>query len=375
MSLGGSVFSCSLRQPAVQAGHRQPAIDRRRHGHRGRQQFGDRSASRRPAAFPPRSALDRPTSRTTSRGFRTSHSFLSLLAPGEAITSSVPGGAFQALSGTSMATPHVAGSVEPAQSRRCRTRASARSSTRCKQTGLPIADTRPAVRRRFRASASSKRSSTLAPVENPQPVVTSMSPTSGRAGMASLTLTLTGSGFDGFSVVRWNGSDRLTTVVNTTTIQAAITAADLASGRHRRGHGLHARARRRHVVGADVHDRRRAATLSVSASTVAPGASVTVNAGEWVRRRAGLACVGVGGRAEHEQSGVDLCRRQRDDPIVERGDAGYRRHVRIPPVPRQRVHPRGHEPAGRRRSGADAAAGCRRRSPRVGPSPAAADSR
>ena len=35
--------------------------------------------------------------------------FLSLLAPGVDITSSVPGGGFLALNGTSMATPHVAG--------------------------------------------------------------------------------------------------------------------------------------------------------------------------------------------------------------------------------------------------------------------------
>ena len=70
--------------------------------------------------------------------------------------------------------------------------------------------------------------SVLAPIVNPQPVVTALSPTSGRSGQP-LTLTLTGSGFDGFSVVRWNGSDRATTVVNTTTIQAAITAADMAT--------------------------------------------------------------------------------------------------------------------------------------------------
>ena len=41
--------------------------------------------------------------------FSNSASFLSLLAPGSAITSSIPGGAFASLNGTSMATPHVAG--------------------------------------------------------------------------------------------------------------------------------------------------------------------------------------------------------------------------------------------------------------------------
>ena len=41
--------------------------------------------------------------------FSNSAPFLSLLAPGESIVSSVPGGSFQSWMGTSMATPHVAG--------------------------------------------------------------------------------------------------------------------------------------------------------------------------------------------------------------------------------------------------------------------------
>lgn len=45
----------------------------------------------------------------TISNFSDSASFLSLLAPGQYIYSSVPGGGFQTLYGTSMATPHVAG--------------------------------------------------------------------------------------------------------------------------------------------------------------------------------------------------------------------------------------------------------------------------
>jgi len=41
--------------------------------------------------------------------FSNSASFLSLLAPGQSINSSIPGGAFDFFNGTSMATPHVAG--------------------------------------------------------------------------------------------------------------------------------------------------------------------------------------------------------------------------------------------------------------------------
>src|SRR6185436_20093099 len=41
--------------------------------------------------------------------FSNSASFVSLLAPGEAINSSIPGGGFAIFDGTSMAAPHVAG--------------------------------------------------------------------------------------------------------------------------------------------------------------------------------------------------------------------------------------------------------------------------
>jgi len=42
-------------------------------------------------------------------GYSNSATFLSLLAPGSSITSSIPGGSFASFSGTSMAAPHVAG--------------------------------------------------------------------------------------------------------------------------------------------------------------------------------------------------------------------------------------------------------------------------
>lgn len=66
---------------------------------------------------------------------------------------------------------------------------------------------------------------------SPVPVITSLAPTTAVAGSPALTLIVTGSGFASGSVVRWNGSNRTTTVVSTTQLTATITAADLASAR------------------------------------------------------------------------------------------------------------------------------------------------
>jgi len=67
------------------------------------------------------------------------------------------------------------------------------------------------------------------PVQNPIPVLTSISPTSASAGGPAFTLTVTGSRFISSSKVRWNGSDRTTTFVSATQLTAAIRASDIAS--------------------------------------------------------------------------------------------------------------------------------------------------
>ena len=68
-------------------------------------------------------------------------SFLSLLAPGESITSSVPGGSYSSASGTSMATPHVAGAW--AVLRQAAPSASVSEIlASLRNTGLPIRDDR-----------------------------------------------------------------------------------------------------------------------------------------------------------------------------------------------------------------------------------------
>jgi len=63
----------------------------------------------------------------------------------------------------------------------------------------------------------------------PVPTLTSINPTNINAAGSSFTLTATGSGFYSSSVINWNGSARTTTYVNSTTLTATITAADIAT--------------------------------------------------------------------------------------------------------------------------------------------------
>jgi hypothetical protein len=67
------------------------------------------------------------------------------------------------------------------------------------------------------------------PARYPVPLVTALAPTSATAGDPDFTLTLTGSNFIAASVVQWNGTDRPTTFVESTLLQAAIPAGDLAA--------------------------------------------------------------------------------------------------------------------------------------------------
>jgi hypothetical protein len=64
---------------------------------------------------------------------------------------------------------------------------------------------------------------------NGVPATFTMAPTSATAGGSAFTLSVTGANFVPGSVVRWNGSNRTTTFVSSTQLNAAITAADIAS--------------------------------------------------------------------------------------------------------------------------------------------------
>ena len=64
---------------------------------------------------------------------------------------------------------------------------------------------------------------------NPVPTLATLSPTGAAVGGSDFPLTVNGSNFVSSSVVRWNGTAKLTSCVNSTRLVATIEAADIAS--------------------------------------------------------------------------------------------------------------------------------------------------
>jgi subtilisin family serine protease len=189
---------------------------------------GTRTSISSPACISSAVSVGSVDSTDTISWFSNVSSFLSLLAPGDGIVSSVPGGGFAAFSGTSMAAPHVAGAW--ATIKQAVPNASVSTVLGAlRQTGIPVHDDRflgtvtvPRVRM-FRALGS------LIPLVSPPPILTSVSPARLHAQSGANTLTLTGSGFTSFSVVHWNGAPRPTTVVSSTQLRGSLSPADVAS--------------------------------------------------------------------------------------------------------------------------------------------------
>src|SRR5206468_4165835 len=66
-------------------------------------------------------------------------------------------------------------------------------------------------------------------INNLDPTLSSISPSSVLAGGAGFTLTATGTNFISSSIVQWNGSQRATTFGSSTQLTAQITTADIAT--------------------------------------------------------------------------------------------------------------------------------------------------
>jgi hypothetical protein len=150
-----------------------------------------------------------------------------LLAPGDEIRSSVvtSKGAFALQSGTSMATPHVAGAWAVMKQQKP-TASVAQVLGALQNTGKSVTDRRNGlVKKRIQLTAAVNTWTTST---NPVPILTSISPTRSEAGYPAFTLTVTGSNFVPTSVVRWKGVARPTTYVSATQLRAAISAADIA---------------------------------------------------------------------------------------------------------------------------------------------------
>lgn len=79
------------------------------------------------------------------------------------------------------------------------------------------------------AGASNSVTLTVTAAPNPAPTLSSISPTNTSAGSAQFTLTVNGSNFVNGSIVRWNGSDLVTTVVSATQLTAIVPAGLVAS--------------------------------------------------------------------------------------------------------------------------------------------------
>ena len=163
---------------------------------------------------------------TTSDGevawFSNSSADLDLLAPGSSINSSVTGGGFEYLEGTSMASPHVAGAF--ALYRQAFPAATVDDALASfVSTGNPVSDwrggpTKPLIR--------------VAPalgIESPVPTLNAVAPTTVVAYGPDFALTVTGTDFVSSSVVRIDGVDQATSYVSDTQLTAQVTAQTLAT--------------------------------------------------------------------------------------------------------------------------------------------------
>lgn len=77
--------------------------------------------------------------------------------------------------------------------------------------------------------SSSSTSAVSLEVDNPAPVISSISPNTGLAGAASAVVTVTGTGFVPSTVINVNGSARTTTYINSTQVSVALPSTDFSA--------------------------------------------------------------------------------------------------------------------------------------------------
>lgn len=163
----------------------------------------------------------------TRSGFSSFGGWVALAAPGSAIYSTVNpnlpannGAAYAYLSGTSMATPHVAGLAALIWSTPWGTSAQA-----VVQRMETTADRIPGTGTSWQYGRINAMAA-VAPDTAP-PTITALTPNTAVAGSTGVTLAISGSDFRPGAVVRWNGVSRPASSVMPTRITASIAAADL----------------------------------------------------------------------------------------------------------------------------------------------------
>jgi len=82
---------------------------------------------------------------------------------------------------------------------------------------------------RYTYDAAGNRTSEQVLSINPIPTLAGLSPSNKIVGGAAFTLTVNGANFVSGATVKWNGADRPTTFVDSATLTASITAADIAA--------------------------------------------------------------------------------------------------------------------------------------------------
>ena len=159
---------------------------------------------------------------------------LSTLNSGTTAPVASPGGdIYQYYQGTSMAAPHVSGiaslilSINP-------TFTPAQVLLRIQSTAraFPVFPTGTGAKcttSTCGAGIIDAAAAVSMQINNPTPVISSLSPSSSQAGGSAFTLTVNGNNFISTSEVRWNNSPRTATYVSSTQLTAAIPAVDIAT--------------------------------------------------------------------------------------------------------------------------------------------------